>query len=255
MPCPPTRCRSRRAGASSRRTRGLEALCLIVRCCGRSVTPSFFGEPRRDGLVVLARVGANAWAASAALGQRRAAGASASTIAEDSARPTMATFESLADARTIAGPPMSIVLDHLVALGTGAHRLDERVEVDYDELERLDAEASELLHVILERRSARRPRRAPGCSVSTRPPSDSGKPVTEATSVTAKRHPGSWPRRSRRHDLDPCAGECLGQAQQGRSCRSPTPALGGSGRRRDDGTGRDRIWPAMDAPRGWGRSQ
>ena len=55
-----------------------------------------------------------------------------------------------AAARTIDGPPMSICSTHSSGGGARAHGLGERVEVGDDQVERLDAEVGELLHVGLE---------------------------------------------------------------------------------------------------------
>ena len=64
---------------------------------------------------------------------------------------TTATFAwFFADARTMAGPPMSICSTAASGSAPGRDRLGERVEVHDDELEGLDAELGELALVVFE---------------------------------------------------------------------------------------------------------
>ena len=76
------------------------------------------------------------------------------------------------------------LLDALVRRRAGGHRLPERVEVDHDQVERLDAQLVELRECSGLRRSASMPAWTAGCSVFTRPSRHSGKPVTCSTGVT-----------------------------------------------------------------------
>jgi hypothetical protein len=76
-------------------------------------------------------------------------------------------------------------LDDVRVGGAGGDRPLERVEVDDDEVDRVDAELGELSDVGGVRRSARIPAWTLGCSVLTRPPRHSGKPVRSATSTTS----------------------------------------------------------------------
>ena len=85
----------------------------------------------------------------------------------------------------MAGPPMSMFSTIDGVVRAGAADLLERVEVDDDEVDRLDA-------VLVHRRGmfgivahAEQRRHAPtGCSVFTRPSMISGKPVSSDTSRT-----------------------------------------------------------------------
>ena len=78
------------------------------------------------------------------------------------------------------------VLDHRRIVGAGAAHLLERVEVDDDEVDRLDAVArASPPHAPGRRGSPSRPPCTAGCSVLTRPSMISGKPVSSETSRTA----------------------------------------------------------------------
>ena len=76
------------------------------------------------------------------------------------------------------------LLDHVVLARAGLDRRAERVEVDDEQVERLDAELAELRDVVGRRRSASSPAWMAGCSVFTRPSRHSGKPVTSLTGTT-----------------------------------------------------------------------
>ena len=76
------------------------------------------------------------------------------------------------------------LLDDLAGRRAARDRLGERVEVRHQQLERRDAELGDGRHVLGSFWSASSPACTCGCSVLTRPPRISGKPVTSSTAVT-----------------------------------------------------------------------
>ena len=90
----------------------------------------------------------------------------------------------MAAARIIAGPPMSMFSTHRGIVGAGNATCLERVEIDDDEIDRLDAvvvHGRGVLGIVADAEQAAVDR---GCSVLTRPSIISGKPVSSATSLT-----------------------------------------------------------------------
>ena len=189
-PC--RRRRARRAGAGSRRSAGCS-------CAPRS-------RPRKSGKlrVVGGRVGATAnqeatatsyaavcWKASAASRLRAVRSKPPSCDrGEHVGVPRRAGDDR--DGRVVLGGGADHrraadvdLLDALVGRGAGGDGLAERVEVDDDQVERLDAQLGELLPVVLQAQVGEDARRAPcGCRVLTRPSRHSGKPVSSSTLVT-----------------------------------------------------------------------